>query len=634
MRLLVLTALLLLPLPVAPARAQESEPQTELHPAIRLGMRVNAIKSRWPVAPVLVIVRDEQSFLLALEQWSQRARFPILLDDGSSQSREHIARFHRAFAPERALLFEAQDSDETGFSIERVDTLIARIWSNSDTDDRQQAWSDAGFTPPGVVLLGDRRLGLGAAALAVGHGQPILPIDLPHGGRNGVLPLDKAETIHDTIRNALDTAGYDWSTLDDDIDALTLLSNKQTKVRDKREQIMALTDFLGRDELANRYAWVSAIQGSPAHAVYQAMCSLFIHPRASWLFNTYSSDMGAGQYEAGPARELLEEAQFQAVSFDSPNNTLRSWTSQTRTALSSPLLMINTSGNARWFHMGDDRVAAGALPLLAVPAAVHFIHSFSAQRPGDTRSILGQWERRGAFAYYGSCDEPYLSAFRPPPHVVARLLSGMPWGSAPRFDTPRLWKLNTFGDPLFTLAPLPPRAESPEFFEDERLADLDTRYRQALRSRDLASAASLMRWLNKDEDLLRLGAAMLDADEPIDPRLAEIALHVAASTGAPEHAPSFFRACEGMSQDDPFLKDLLWHALRPTLATMRDPATLALLQAHIRPESYGRDANDLLPIIGRLHGEAARRNATGRYRDEAPDAIQRRQFNKILNTSR
>lgn len=612
------------------AHAQDNAQSADIHPGVRLGMRVNAIKQQWPVAPVLVIVRDEEAFMLAIERWSQRARFPILYDDGSSQAREHIARFHRAFGPERVYLFEPEPDPAPGFSVERVDAHIARLWSNGQTSDRDEAWDKVGFAPPGIVFLGDPALAMASSALAIGHGQPIVAISLPPGGRDATLTLNPATGVHETVKAELDAIGFEWSVIGDEIDAITMATNSHTKVRDADNQVVSLTDFLGRDEDIRRYAWVSLLQGSSAHALYQAMCSLFLHPRSSWLFNTYDSTFGEGRYNATPAVEMFHTTGFDAQAFDTPNNSLESWYQRTHLALSTPLIFVNTAGNARWFHLGDDRVAANALPLLDVPTATHFIHSFSAQRPADARSILGQWERRGAFAYYGSSHEPFLDAFRTPPDVVLRLLGGMPWACAPRFDTPRVWRLNTFGDPLFTLSHTPPRGESPEFFSAGSFRDVDELYRDALRRKEFGVASEMMRWRNKDAEILRLADALIKNDMDLDPTFARVALHAGAHRGWSSLAPALFRACEANAEDDPFLKDLLWHALRPTFSTMRDASTLALLQGHVRPESYARDASELLPIIRRLHGEMARDRAEDRFRDQAPDDIQKRQLNKIL----
>jgi hypothetical protein len=610
-------------------RSSGAEP-AQLHPAVILGMRVNTIKQGWAVAPVLVVTRSEEAFFDALEMWSPQARFPILFDDGSSQAREQIARFHRAFKPEKTLVFGGDETASGGFSVARVDKLIARIWGDGQAPEGARVWGDTQYKPPGVLVLAHKELALASAVLSVGHGEPIVSISLPRGGRGGLLTQKKASDLAATIARELDAIGYEWDAIGDDIEALTILANSQTRYRDGAKNILALSDFLGRDPSSHeRFAWVSFMQGTTSYSVYQAMSSLFLHPRSSWLFNSYGSDAGNGLYEVAPAAELFEKVEFESVAFDSPNNRMRQWYEQTRGALDASLVFVNTAGNAPWFQLGDERMSASSLPLLDTPAAVYFIHSFSAMRPGDARTILGQWERRGSFVYYGSCDEPFLGAFRPPAEVVARLLAGMPWAAAPRRDGTQIWKLNTFGDPLWTLSHVPESAPIPARFESEEFGEVGSLYRGLLQERQFVGAAAYMRWLNKDEDIIRLAGALLGSEAGLPAELGEIALHVAAHRGEADIAPALFRACEAQAEEDPFLEDLLWYVMRPAFGAMRDPATLALLQGHMRVDSYARDASDLLPIIRRIHGDVAADRAADRFIDEAPNKQQRLQLKKL-----
>jgi hypothetical protein len=83
------------------------------------------------------------------------------------------------------------------------------------------------------------------------------------------------------------------------------------------------------------------------------------------------------------------------------------------------------------------------------------IHSFSAADPLDPSTVAGRWLANGAFAFFGSMNEPFLDAFRIP-HVVGDLIAqrwplvvaarqmagesrGMPW------------RLVFLGDPLYRI---------------------------------------------------------------------------------------------------------------------------------------------------------------------------------------
>ena len=614
-------------------RAQESEQpaQPQLHPAIKLGMRVNIVKQRWPVAPALVVTRSAEAFLDALNLWTQRVRFPILYDDGSVQAGEHIARFHRAFEPTETFLYEGDKNDDQGFSVERIDALIARIWSNATTTDRNEAWQNTNFKPPGIIILTHDELSLAAATLAVGHGQILITIKKRPGRRGDLMQPQHVEALADEISRALEGSGYTWQSLGDDIDAITLAINSQTRYRDQHRIILAISDRIGTGPAPNdRHAWTSLLQGSSSHSVYQAMSSLFLYPRDVWLYNSYSTAIASNQYAVTPAANVFDAAGFTTATIDAPDGNSHNWYRATRRARNESLFFINTAGHASWFQPGGNRLAANALPLLDKPAAIHFIHSYSAQLPHDTRSILGQWERRGSFAYFGSCDEPSLAAFHTPLEVTKRLLAGMPWAVAPRKAASRIWKLNTFGDPLFTLGKPPVTADIPPFFAQDSFLELSNTLGAALERRDFDTAATSMRWLNRDDEILRLARSILQ-DESLDmsPRFAQLALHTAAHLGKPELVPQLFRACESLARKDPFLEDLLWHGLRSTFFTLKDQTTLALLQAHIRPESYARDAHDLLPIVKRTQGNTAAQRYTRRLLDNVPDDFQRRQFEKL-----
>jgi hypothetical protein len=93
------------------------------------------------------------------------------------------------------------------------------------------------------------------------------------------------------------------------------------------------------------------------------------------------------------------------------------------------------------------------------------IHSFSAADPTDLQTIAGRWLAQGAFVFYGSMNEPFLHAFRPPRLVADLIEAGAPLVAALRqgesepFGFP--WRLVYLGDPLYR--PWIPRArrESP-----------------------------------------------------------------------------------------------------------------------------------------------------------------------------
>jgi hypothetical protein len=86
---------------------------------------------------------------------------------------------------------------------------------------------------------------------------------------------------------------------------------------------------------------------------------------------------------------------------------------------------------------------------------VSFIHSFSAADPRDASTLAGRWLEHGAYVYYGSMNEPFLSAFRTPRLVLELAAAELPLaavlreGESETFGRP--WRLVYLGDPLYTL---------------------------------------------------------------------------------------------------------------------------------------------------------------------------------------
>ena len=83
------------------------------------------------------------------------------------------------------------------------------------------------------------------------------------------------------------------------------------------------------------------------------------------------------------------------------------------------------------------------------------IHSFSAADPTDPQTIAGRWLAQGAFVYFGSVNEPYLLAFRPPRLVAELMSAGVPLVAALRQGELELfgfpWRLVYLGDPLYRI---------------------------------------------------------------------------------------------------------------------------------------------------------------------------------------
>ena len=114
------------------------------------------------------------------------------------------------------------------------------------------------------------------------------------------------------------------------------------------------------------------------------------------------------------------------------------------------MVMFNSSGGPEMFAISGGVGRPSDIPR-GMPAAVAMIHSFSAADPNDPQTIAGRWLSQGAFAYFGSVNEPYMLAFRPPGLVAALLAADVPFVAALRqgeletFGFP--WRLVYLGDP-------------------------------------------------------------------------------------------------------------------------------------------------------------------------------------------
>ncbi|NUQ68902.1 MAG: hypothetical protein HUU18_11580, partial [Phycisphaerales bacterium] len=121
------------PPPNAPVR--EATPQ-ETPAQVRLGQRVDVTRRSAIALSSVVIVRDSASYIAAVSRWSPVQRFPVLIDDGTRQSTEDIARFVRAYEPTRVLRWSVHPDDAgtlpKGMGSPTRDAIVAaacRAWA-------------------------------------------------------------------------------------------------------------------------------------------------------------------------------------------------------------------------------------------------------------------------------------------------------------------------------------------------------------------------------------------------------------------------------------------------------------------------------------------------------------------------
>ncbi|MFN7021792.1 MAG: hypothetical protein ACK4WH_10765, partial [Phycisphaerales bacterium] len=451
-------------------------------PSLRLGLRAAFVQSRMPTTPAVVVVPDERSFVAAVGSWDLHAglRYPVLIDDGSWAARQAIARFVRAFRPKSVVRWSAPDDaparpegEDQKAQARRtlIEQAAARPWGVGVTEDPAptggqlrdalaKRWKELEFTPPGLVVAWPSDPAWPAAlTLAAARGQPIVWLAGP-GTIAGQTSLKEADAFSLGIESAAEASGRSWSALGDDLDAITICLNCSAKVflgdpsrgGDQRA-MLALTDLVGRrvrpetdKARKQRWAWAGMIFGNEWSSAYAAMCSVFLRPESAWLFDGYDDTPPWNAWDATAAGQAFEQAGLSVTIDDNIRRGVPDW--RRRAAGRVParstdplppgpagvwadIVCVNTSGNPDFFELKPGLAKPADVPILARPAMVHLVHSWSAAFPADPRTVGGRWIERGAYAYVGSVHEPYLQAFCPTPKLAQRLIVGLPWGVAP-----------------------------------------------------------------------------------------------------------------------------------------------------------------------------------------------------------
>jgi len=635
----------------------------QLPPEVQLGARAGGLQASWPVERTLVIAESPAAYANAIASWTLERRFPVLIDDGTPRAAWDIARFAHAFEPNRVLLFDEPgrfeamvfgDSQPTGRRVlEEVAVASANAWGKENAGMRAIAWKRQGFTSPGLVYASEFDPAWTAAlALGAGRGQPIFWLNRKAESLNAILNADAASAFEQTVRAGLVRNNAPWNQIGDDIDAVTLCLNIATRVRSEDGEVRALSDVLARNDDGSRYAWASIVPGSEAQAAYMAMSSLFLRPEKAWLFDGYADDF-APEYDVRPAEPLLEEAGLDVTMTRGDAATIDIWRALAKRGIDADFVHVNSSGMASLFNLRDSTVGyASDVPLLSRPAAVHFIHSFAAQRPGSRDTIAARWLDHGAFAFYGSAAEPFLGAFYPAKLIAARMRAPAPWAAAVRQNAGRFgepWKLNAFGDALYVWTPEPPQLEPlPDRTRDEGpdlptlgtpllddLRPVDRLIREAAGARDHDRLLRLLSFAGRRDDAVNLAKALVqaaqkpsssDADAEgggasagdgaggvpnisatVSESFAELALPLAFFESDVRLFTTLYQRLGADAASSETNTTMLWQLLRPTLGRTDDyvRTRISLLRAHPRSASLHADAAELAPHVRREFGQAA-----------------------------
>ncbi len=646
-----------------------------LPPSIRLGARVSSVRNQLPVISTVVLVPDTESYLVAVGAWSTRARFPILIDDGSWAAGDAAARFVRAFKPERVVRFSSDakaPADEAGLR-SAVERAAAAAWDCTSPAALPEQWKRMNLIPPGVVIAHPTDPAWTAAlALSAGHGEPIIWLNArPWGvGVSDWFPYDKLAELLLALRTELGSLPWKWDALGDDIDAVTLCQNAPVKVsvgEITQNSTYAVTDVLGRPPgtlgksptepgRGARWAWAGQIFGNEWQAAYAAMCSLYLTPDRAWLFDGYDDSPPWNGWDATAAADFFHKVGMLTLLDDGSRRGLDDWRRRAAGAprggdpgvaarsglpaslldlprgVNASLIFVNSSGNADFFDLKPGQAKPDDVPFLQVPAATHFVHSWSATNPANRDTVAGRWLERGVFAYLGSTFEPYLQSFIPTPVAAQRMLFAMPFGAAVRMDAGDPWKLAVLGDPLYVAIRTAPRASAPLPATLAHAQSLADQLPDHLKAGRFVDAVRTLHLLARDDEAARLLAAIIK-DQPgaLTADLAVAGLTAAFFELDPELFAKVYAAALPRILEEPALagcKDMIWHATF-TRGPNMSVTEADLLAQSLRPGCLVRDAAEASRAMKRARGADAAKSVIARAKAMATDEATRAEIERL-----
>ncbi|MBV8231156.1 MAG: hypothetical protein JO329_14315 [Planctomycetaceae bacterium] len=517
---------------LAPASASAQAIEVARPPRVPLGGvdEIRRTSASWDrrngaerrVVDQVVLVPDVATFLEAIAWWDEGHWFPILIDDV-----ELTFKFLRAFRPARVVRYPRRVAPPAPEKLwDRAIAAVGRSWSGDGRAGADLLPGDAaphrlGSTPPGVVLSSpDSPMLAGAVALAAGRFQPLIRWEVPKRFAD-TLTAAEAVTLARQFETLIADRYPNYGKLGDDCDFVTLAGDwpyryhvrrddsafdfdlgldprSKEKLREMKEGDRAFDDLIGRSNgHPTRWCFCGRLIGDATANVYRAMCSLFLQPRSALLWNAFADPKSPwSDYAMTVAASRL--APILAVTHRSGEQAgLAGWHRVFDPVNRFGLVMINTHGSPRVFNLTDGPGVTGDVPP-SEPAIVLMIHSFSAADPTDPGTIAGRWLANGAFIYFGSMNEPFLRAFRPPSLVTALIAEDLPLSVALRQSPPEVlgqpWRLLFLGDPLYRI--LPPGRSVPRLPRWDPIADWPA-YREFLKPDPGASDDVRLNWALK-----------------------------------------------------------------------------------------------------------------------------------------
>jgi len=445
------------------------------------------------VVNAVVLVPDVRSYYAALGHWTDKRRFPVLIEDGW-----WAPMFIRAFEPGKVVRWSAPDARPGGEGAATLKRLIDDHENRLDQRDEQAP-------PPGLVVVDPGHPHApAAAALALGRRQRTMRF-----APDADVAYDKADEVEALNRTIMGKAAAHGLVTGQTWFGITLAGDYPAIVEGPRGKL-ALVDLLGRGANDLRLGVAGQLHGPTEQAIFQAMGSLFLQPRRALLLDDYARRQSHAfqAYRYGNAAAILD--QWMTVAhLENAEASAAGLQRASRRGQPFDMLWINSSGGPAGFALHGGAGVPDDLPL-AHPTVVYFVHSFSAARLASANTLGGRALYNGAYWYYGSVHEPGLAAFAKPTGMTHMAAAGTPLAFAARQPPGALmhrpWKLTLVGDPLFTLRKDPAKRvaeglpEGVRTVAQQREGEPARRFRHALllgddRATDLAAEAV------KDDDL-------------------------------------------------------------------------------------------------------------------------------------
>ena len=649
---------------MAAARSQSSAPKGPPAAAaapppwpVLLGARVMLCERNRPVASRVVLVPDAATYLEQISRWSPLGQWPVLFEDDPG-----TAQFIRAFKPDEILRVPPTERllPEDLEQRQRLATAVAKI-SFGAVDPRvgfREYYEKLGWRPPGFVVTSmDDPAWTAGVALAAGRGLPLVFVDGDFGGPNRELPASQLRELELMIRDGARSTGYEWSGLGDDLDAVAVCrslpgrcrmnvpASAQVRLqgRSPGDGPYATMDAICRNDDGERWGYAGWIFGDEGRSAVMAMSSIFLDRRNIWMFSGYQKQGQWNVYEVSKPAGRLAELGYASLFFETRDADLTSWLRLLRGAIPADVLFMNSHGSPRLFHVsGDQRAYPQDIPFSEKPLALQMVHSFSLKQPAAPDTVGGRFLDRGVYAYVGSVDEPYLTAFIPPALAVERLAAGVPFLLAGRYwpgggTMNGVWKITAIGDPFMQAIPpqlrvIKPAVDAPAIEGGVDLLDLTKAAMVAVKTDPMegAEAIRLLELLGRDELAVEIWKNIEASDDL--PAIAAAAPGALGPLFREKHWPEFLDAYRRLSLESRGrdARDMLWHLATPRLNGISDPDTIAFLSGQVRSPMPAVDLERLMPHLDRVLGRGAGRAAVQRYLEDESNASARKALQGLL----